>query len=140
RATGPPWGSRPSRHRTGGATGPRNGRPRRMAAGRAERCLHQQLWRVVVAGQPQLSTVSCATNVGGRRGRSSAYAASVARAHFRIFGTPIRVEPFFVVVAALFGIRLEPLWVVFAWVGIVFVSVLVHELGHALTYRALGQR
>jgi Zn-dependent protease len=64
----------------------------------------------------------------------------VARAHFRIFGIPIRVEPFFVVVAALFGIRLEPLWVVFAWVGIVFVSVLVHELGHALTYRALGQR
>jgi Zn-dependent protease len=64
----------------------------------------------------------------------------VTRAHFRIFGIPIRVEPFFVVVAALFGIRLEPLWVVFAWVVIVFVSVLVHELGHALTYRALGQR
>jgi stage IV sporulation protein FB len=64
----------------------------------------------------------------------------VARAHFRIFGVPIRVEPFFIVVAALFGIRLEPLWVVFAWVVIVFVSVLVHELGHALTYRALGQR
>jgi len=62
------------------------------------------------------------------------------RAHFRIFGIPIRIEPFFVIVAALFGIRLEPLWVVFAWVGIVFVSVLVHELGHALTYRALGQR
>jgi stage IV sporulation protein FB len=64
----------------------------------------------------------------------------VAKAHFRIFGIPIRVEPFFVVIAVLFGIRLEPLWVVFAWVGIVFVSVLVHELGHALTYRALGQR
>jgi Zn-dependent protease len=64
----------------------------------------------------------------------------VARAHFRIFGIPIRVEPFFIVVAALFGIRLEPLWVVFAWVVIVFVSVLVHELGHALTYKVLGQR
>jgi len=64
----------------------------------------------------------------------------VAKPHFRIFGTPIRVEPFFIVVAALFGIRLEPVWVVFAWVVIVFVSVLVHELGHALTYRALGQR
>jgi Zn-dependent protease len=62
------------------------------------------------------------------------------RAHFRIFGIPIRVEPFFIVVAALFGIRIEPLWVVFAWVGIVFVAVLVHELGHAFTYRALGQR
>jgi Zn-dependent protease len=64
----------------------------------------------------------------------------VAKAHFRIFGIPIRVEPFFVVVAVLFGLDLEPLWVVFAWVGIVFVSVLVHELGHALTYKALGQR
>ena len=62
----------------------------------------------------------------------------MARAHFRIFGIPVRVEPFFVVVALLFGIRLEPLWVVFA--VIVFVSVLVHELGHALTYRLLGQR
>ena len=64
----------------------------------------------------------------------------VARAHFRLFGIPIRVEPFFFIVAALFGIRIEPLWVVFAFVGIVFVSVLVHELGHAVTYRLLGQR
>jgi Zn-dependent protease len=60
--------------------------------------------------------------------------------HFRLFGIPIRVEPFFVIVIALFGIRLEPLWRVFAWVVIAFVSVLVHELGHALTYRVLGQR
>jgi stage IV sporulation protein FB len=64
----------------------------------------------------------------------------VARAHFRIFGIPVRVEPFFVVVAFLFGIRLEPLWLVFAFAVIVFVSVLVHELGHAVTYRLLGQR
>jgi stage IV sporulation protein FB len=60
--------------------------------------------------------------------------------HFRLFGIPIRVEPFFVIVAALLGINLDPLWVVFAWVVIVFVSVLVHELGHALVYRLLGQR
>jgi stage IV sporulation protein FB len=73
-------------------------------------------------------------------GGGRAYAASVARAHFRIFGIPVRVEPFFIVVAFLFGIRLEPLWVVFAFAVIVFVSVLVHELGHALTYRLLGQR
>lgn len=64
----------------------------------------------------------------------------MTRAHFRIFGIPIRVEPFFVVVAALFGVRLEPLWLVFAWVLVVFVAVLVHELGHAVTYRLLGQR
>src|SRR5918996_5502555 len=80
---------------------------------------------------------------GGRddvRHPRTLYAAPVARAHFRLFGIPIRVEPFFVVVAALFGINLDPLWLVFAWVVIVFVSVLVHELGHALTYRLLGQR
>ena len=64
----------------------------------------------------------------------------MAKAHFRIFGIPIRVEPLFVIVAALFGIRIEPLWMVFGWVVIVFVSVLVHELGHAVTYRFLGQR
>jgi Zn-dependent protease len=65
---------------------------------------------------------------------------SVAKAHFRLFGIPIRIEPFFVIVAFLFGLNIHPLWVVFAWVVIVIVSVLVHELGHALTYRALGQR
>jgi hypothetical protein len=75
-----------------------------------------------------------------RRPVRRAYAAFVARAHFRIFGVPVRVEPFFVIVAALFGIGIEPLWVVFVFVVVVFVSVLVHELGHALTYRALGQR
>ena len=64
----------------------------------------------------------------------------MARAHFKIFGIPVRVEPFFIVVAFLFGIRIEPLWVVFAFAVIVFVSVLVHEMGHALTYRLLGQR
>jgi stage IV sporulation protein FB len=65
---------------------------------------------------------------------------SVARAQFRFFGIPIRVEPFFFIVVALFGIRIEPLWTVFAFVAMAFVSVLVHELGHALTYRLLGQR
>jgi stage IV sporulation protein FB len=63
-----------------------------------------------------------------------------SRAHFRLFGVPVRVEPFFVIVAVLFGIQLEPLWRVFAWVVLVFVSVLIHEMGHALTYRVLGQR
>ncbi|HEX5945519.1 MAG TPA: site-2 protease family protein [Acidimicrobiales bacterium] len=64
----------------------------------------------------------------------------MAKAHFRIFGIPIRVEPLFVVVAALFSIRMEPLWMVLGFMVIVFVSVLVHELGHAVTYRFLGQR
>jgi Zn-dependent protease len=62
------------------------------------------------------------------------------KSHLRLFGIPIRIEPFFVIIAVMLGIRLEPLWLVAAWVVIVFVSVLVHELGHALVYRLLGQR
>jgi stage IV sporulation protein FB len=65
----------------------------------------------------------------------------VARPHFRILGVPVRVEPFFIIVAALFAINIPgPLWVLFAFIGVVFVSVLFHELGHAFTYRLLGQR
>jgi stage IV sporulation protein FB len=64
----------------------------------------------------------------------------VTRAHFRILGVPVRVEPFFLIVAVALGFRLEPVWVVFAWVPIVFVSVLVHELGHAFMFRVAGQR
>ncbi|HEY8545855.1 MAG TPA: hypothetical protein VIL36_12435, partial [Acidimicrobiales bacterium] len=62
------------------------------------------------------------------------------RAHFRLLGVPIRVEPLFLVIAALMGYELRPLWVVFAWIGIVFVNVLVHEMGHALMFRLAGQR
>lgn len=53
---------------------------------------------------------------------------------------PIRVEPFFVIVAVLMGFDLDPLWLVFAWTVLVFISVLVHEMGHALMYRFAGQR
>lgn len=63
-----------------------------------------------------------------------------SRAHFRLFGVPVRVEPFFVIVAVLFGIQLEPLWLVFVWTLLVCISVLVHELGHVMAYRVFGQR
>ena len=62
------------------------------------------------------------------------------RPHFRIAGIPVRVEPFFVVVAVFMGIDLQPLWLLLAWVVIVFVSVLVHELGHAVALKVFGQR
>jgi stage IV sporulation protein FB len=65
---------------------------------------------------------------------------SVQRAHFRIFGVPVRVEPFFVIVAVLMGFDLQPLWMVAAWTVVVFVSVLVHELGHAFLFRLAGLR
>lgn len=66
--------------------------------------------------------------------------AAVTRAHFRFLGVPVRVEPLFPVVAALMGYQLKPVWMVFAWIVIVFVNVLVHEMGHALMFRFAGQR
>lgn len=64
----------------------------------------------------------------------------MTRAHFRLLGVPIRVEPLFLVIAALMGYELRPLWLVFAWIGIVFVNLLFHEMGHALMFRFAGQR
>ncbi len=58
---------------------------------------------------------------------------------FRLGGIPIRIEPWFwlmglVLGASLTGARL-PLWM-----GVVFLSILVHELGHALSARFFGAR
>lgn len=52
---------------------------------------------------------------------------------------PILIHPFFWVLAALLGLLYGGLTIYgLLWVGVVFVSVLFHELGHALT--ALGFR
>ena len=63
------------------------------------------------------------------------------RHHFKIAGIPVRVEPVFFVIAVLFGLQLadEDPTLVVVWVGVTFVSILVHELGHALTLKAFGQ-
>jgi Zn-dependent protease len=64
------------------------------------------------------------------------------REHFSIAGIPVRVEPVFFVIAALFGLRYaeESVSLVFVWIGVTFVSILVHELGHALSLKAFGHR
>jgi Zn-dependent protease len=62
-----------------------------------------------------------------------------ARSHFRILGIPVRVEPFFLIVAVLFGMRLERLDLIAVWVAVTFVSILVHELGHAVALKVFGQ-
>lgn len=57
--------------------------------------------------------------------------------NFPLFGFPIRVTPFFWIVALVLGYELcrdEPVWLLL-WVGAVFFSILVHELGHALAFR-----
>jgi Zn-dependent protease len=58
---------------------------------------------------------------------------------FSIAGIPIRVHPLFWLIAVLFGssgdLLLLPIWVL-----VIFVSILAHELGHALAFRRYGQR
>ncbi len=54
---------------------------------------------------------------------------------------PIIIHPFFWVVAGLIGwINALSLAGALIWLGVIFVSVLVHEFGHALTALAFGQR
>ncbi len=57
---------------------------------------------------------------------------------FRLFGIAVRIHPTFVLIAALLGLSTGSPVLVAAWVGIVFVSILIHELGHALTARSFG--
>ncbi|WIG98068.1 M50 family metallopeptidase [Myxococcus sp. SDU36] len=61
------------------------------------------------------------------------------RPHFHVAGFPVRLHPLFFLVALATGWTLisEPARLAL-WVGIVFVSVLLHELGHALAYRRYG--
>lgn len=58
---------------------------------------------------------------------------------FSIAGIPVTVHPLFWLIALLLGssgdILLVPIWV-----AVIFVSILVHELGHALAFRRYGQR
>ncbi|OHB81815.1 MAG: hypothetical protein A2W31_03715 [Planctomycetes bacterium RBG_16_64_10] len=59
--------------------------------------------------------------------------------HFRVGGIPVRVHPYFWLVSLFLGMGAdaEPVQTLI-WVLAVFVSVLVHELGHALAARAHG--
>ncbi len=61
--------------------------------------------------------------------------------NFVLFGFPVRVHPFFWLIALLLGLRggddNEPVSVLI-WVAAVFVSILVHELGHAFAIRRFG--
>jgi stage IV sporulation protein FB len=61
--------------------------------------------------------------------------------HFRVFGFPVRVHPFFWLVTLMLGMRsdepADPTRTL-VWVVVVFVSILVHELGHAVLQRYFG--
>ncbi|MGI9455635.1 MAG: site-2 protease family protein [Aeoliella sp.] len=62
--------------------------------------------------------------------------------HFRVAGFPVRVHPFFWLIALLLGLNAfdgEPKGTLIAMV-VVFVSIVVHELGHAFLQRKFGGR
>ncbi len=59
---------------------------------------------------------------------------------FRIFGIPVHIDASFFVVAVLLGLGGGTVVVVVSWVVVVFVSVLLHEMGHAVAFRIYGQK
>jgi Zn-dependent protease len=62
--------------------------------------------------------------------------------HFQFAGIPIRIHPLFWVIALLLGISGSnpPPAEVLIWIVAVTVSIIIHELGHALAQRHFGGR
>lgn len=56
---------------------------------------------------------------------------------FTLAGFPVQIHWSFFLVAALLGFS-NDLYALLVWVGVVFVSVLLHEMGHALVGRRFG--
>ena len=57
--------------------------------------------------------------------------------NFRLLGIPVRVNPFFWALAAFLGWSGRSGTEVIVWIACVFVSIMAHEFGHALTARSL---
>jgi len=64
---------------------------------------------------------------------------------FSLFGFPVAIHWFFWILAAFIGpigIANSPqgIRILLIWIGVVLISILVHELGHAFAYRKYGGR
>ena len=57
--------------------------------------------------------------------------------HFHVFGVPVRVELFFFLIP-LISLTNRDVPSALIWTALVFLGVMVHELGHALTMRSFG--
>ncbi len=64
---------------------------------------------------------------------------------FRIGDIPVRVDTTFWVIMGLFGVQRATVGggidiaLVVEWIVLVFVGILVHELGHAVAFRSFGR-
>lgn len=58
---------------------------------------------------------------------------------FSVAGFPVRVHPLFWLIAILFGSSAGSPAKILGWVIAIFVSIIIHELGHALALRRYGQ-
>ncbi|WP_436795688.1 metalloprotease [Actinospongicola halichondriae] len=63
-----------------------------------------------------------------------------AKAHFRIAGIPVRIEPVFWIATVFLAFNLQDARLIIIWVAVVLVSILVHELGHAFALKVYGQK
>src|SRR5262245_22227013 len=57
----------------------------------------------------------------------------------KIFGIPVKIDPSFLLICAVLAYsRLSQPAFLIEWLAVIFVSILVHELGHALVVRSFG--
>src|SRR5262245_29849784 len=57
----------------------------------------------------------------------------------KIFGIPVKIDPSFLIICALLAYsRLSQPDLLIEWLIVIFVSILIHELGHALVVRSFG--
>lgn len=59
---------------------------------------------------------------------------------FRLGSVPVRVHPFFWLFSMLMASHGGEVFALLAWVFVVFVSILIHEFGHALAMIRYGER
>ena len=59
--------------------------------------------------------------------------------NFSLAGIPVRVHPLFWLMTLFFGLNSNSLIQLLIWVVVVFISIVIHELGHSMAMRLYGQ-
>lgn len=59
--------------------------------------------------------------------------------NFRLLGVPVRISPMFWIITLVLGWGNGEPTGILIWLGCVFVSIITHEMGHALTNRVFGR-